>query len=146
LKVQRLEREDLLSEIGSGSNWLGYHIANSLGLQRYFLQLDGSPVPSFLILDQPSQVFFPKKLAGSGTARDIDPKLDDDDVARVKKLFEVVTQVTTEQKKRLQVIILDHAAENVWGDIPGINLVEEWRGPKKLIPLGWLDQTPPKTK
>lgn len=138
LKVQRLEREDLLSEIGSGSNWLGYHIANSLGLQRYFLQINGSPVPSFLVLDQPSQVFFPKKLAGAKANEDLDPSLDDDDVTRVHKLFEVVARVTAEQKQRLQVIILDHAAENVWGDIPGIKLVEEWRGANKLIPLSWL--------
>jgi hypothetical protein len=34
LKVQRREREDLLSEIGSGSNWLGYHLAIAFGLQR----------------------------------------------------------------------------------------------------------------
>jgi hypothetical protein len=30
LKIQRLEREDWLSEIGSGSNWLGYHLASAL--------------------------------------------------------------------------------------------------------------------
>jgi len=137
LKIQRLEREDWLSEIGSGSNWVGYHLASSLGLQRYFLQLPDSPVPSFLVLDQPSQVFFPKKLAGK--IDNLDPKLDDDDVVRVRKLFEVVSRVTTEQKHRLQTIILDHAAENVWGDIPGIHLVEEWRGPNKLIEQSWLE-------
>jgi hypothetical protein len=137
LKIQRLQREDWLSEIGSGSNWLGYHLASSLGLQRYFLQLPSSPVPSFLVFDQPSQVFFPKKLAG--VVSTLDPKLDDDDVMRVRKLFEVIAKVTTEQGHKLQTIILDHAAGNVWGDIPGIQLVEEWRGPDKLIPQSWLE-------
>jgi hypothetical protein len=137
LRVQRLEREDLLSEIGSGSNWVGYHLAISLGLQRYFLQLPSSPVPSFLIFDQPSQVFFPKKLAG--TINNLDPSLDDDDVARVRKLFEVISTVTTEQGHKLQTIILDHAADNVWGDISGINLVEEWRGSEKLVPQSWIE-------
>lgn len=137
LKIQRLEREDWLSEIGSGSNWLGYHLASSLGLQRYFLQLPSSPVPSFLVFDQPSQVFFPKKLAGVvGT---LDPKLEDDDVVRVRKLFEVIAKVTKEQGHKLQTIVLDHAAGNVWGDIPGIHLVEEWRGPDKLIPQSWME-------
>jgi Protein of unknown function (DUF3732) len=137
LKVQRREREDLLSEIGSGSNWLGYHLATALGLQRYFLQLPISPVPSFIIFDQPSQVFFPKKLAGVIT--ELDPSLADDDVSRVRKLFEVVSNVTNEQQHKLQTIILDHAAGNVWGDIPGINLVEEWRGSDKLIPSSWIE-------
>lgn len=136
LKIQRLERDDWLSEIGSGSNWLGYHLASSLGLQRYFLQLPSSPVPSFLIFDQPSQVFFPKKLAG--VIGNLDPRLDDDDVMRVRKLFEVISKVTREQGQKLQTIILDHAAENVWGDIPGIHLVEEWRGSDKLIPQSWM--------
>jgi Protein of unknown function (DUF3732) len=139
LKIQRAQREDWLSEIGSGSNWLGYHLASSLGLQRYFLQLPSSPVPSFLIFDQPSQVFFPKKLAGVIDDLDLDPSLADDDVARVRKLFEVISEVTTEQKQRLQTIVLDHAAANVWGDIPGIHLVEEWRGSDKLIPRFWME-------
>jgi uncharacterized protein DUF3732 len=138
LKILRLDREDLLSEIGSGSNWVGYHLAISLGLQRYFLQLTNSPVPSFLIFDQPSQVFFPKKLAG--VIGDLDPSLDDDDVSRVRKLFDVISKVTTEQEHRLQTIVLDHAAENVWGGILGINLVEEWRGSTKLIPQSWIEQ------
>jgi Protein of unknown function (DUF3732) len=137
LKIQRQDRDDWLSEIGSGSNWLGYHLASTLGLQRYFLQLPSSPVPSFLVFDQPSQVFFPKKLAG--IVNSLDPPLDDDDVARVRKLFEVISKVTTEQGDRLQTIVLDHAAQNVWGDIAGIHLVEEWRGSDKLIPLAWLE-------
>jgi hypothetical protein len=137
LKIQRQDRDDWLSEIGSGSNWLGYHLASSLGLQRYFLQLPSSPVPSFLVFDQPSQVFFPKKLAG--IVNNLDPALDDDDVARVRKLFEVISKVTTEQGDKLQTIVLDHAAQDVWGDIPGIHLVEEWRGSDKLIPPSWLE-------
>jgi Protein of unknown function (DUF3732) len=137
LKVQRLDREDWLSEIGSGSNWVGYHLASSLGFQRYFLQLLSSPVPSFLVFDQPSQVFFPKKLAG--VSANPDPKLDDDDVVRVSRMFEVIAKVTAEQGKKLQTIVLDHAAENVWGNIPGIHLVEEWRDSAKLIPETWLE-------
>ena len=58
---------------------------------------------------------------------------------RVRGLFEVISKVTTEQGHRLQTIVLDHAAENVWGDIPGIHLVEEWRGPAKLIPQSWIE-------
>jgi hypothetical protein len=45
-------------------------------------------------------------------------------------------------KGRLQVIILDHAGPDVWGEIPGVTLIQEWRGDDKLVPLGWLDDTP----
>jgi len=69
----------------------------SLSVLRLFAifataKLSCSFVPCF---DQPSQVFFPKKLAGVVGA--LDPKLEDDDVVRVRKLFEVIAKVTTEQ-------------------------------------------------
>jgi hypothetical protein len=38
VKVRGDQRDDYLWEIGSGSNWLSYHIAVSLALQVYFLQ------------------------------------------------------------------------------------------------------------
>jgi hypothetical protein len=56
-------RDDFLWEIGSGSNWVSYHVAVTLGLQEYFLRLKDCPVPNFLIYDQPSQVYFPRRLA-----------------------------------------------------------------------------------
>lgn len=45
VKVVRGTRDDYLWEIGSGANWLAYHIAISLGLQRFFLGLPHHPVP-----------------------------------------------------------------------------------------------------
>ena len=38
-----------------------------------------------------------------------------------------------------QVVVLDHAAADVWGEVTGVHLVEEWRDRKKLIPLEWLE-------
>jgi hypothetical protein len=38
-----------LSEIGSGSNWLAYHIATILALQQFFMKLPHSPVPQFVV-------------------------------------------------------------------------------------------------
>ncbi|MDC4206088.1 MAG: DUF3732 domain-containing protein [Candidatus Manganitrophus sp.] len=55
-------RKDYLWEIGSASNWMGYHIATLLALHEHFLSVSesngSSPVPQFLIIDQPSQAFF----------------------------------------------------------------------------------------
>ncbi len=38
IKVGSVSREDYLWEIGSGSNWLSYHIAISLGVTTIFLE------------------------------------------------------------------------------------------------------------
>lgn len=139
LKVIGKEREDYLWEIGSGANWLSYHVAITLALQQLFLSGPEYPVPSFVVYDQPSQVYFPKRLADRGEAENADPKWRDEDRDAVRKVFEVFSSVVAQAKGRLQILVLDHAAENVWGGIPGINLVEEWRDGKKLVPLEWLN-------
>jgi hypothetical protein len=141
LTVQVLgqQRADYLWEIGSGSNWLSYHLAIMLGLQQFFLSLKHSPVPGLLLFDQPSQVYFPKRLAERPSDADDDPQLsDDEDVEAVQKAFRVMAEVVTDSKERLQIIVLDHAAEAIWGGIPGVHLVDEWRNGRKLVPLEWL--------
>jgi hypothetical protein len=137
LKISRKDRVDWLVEVGSGSNWLGYHLSLMLAMHEYFLAEKASPVPSFLMIDQPSQVYFPKKLAGKLAPKDLDPKLADDDTDRVRALFRELSAITTEAKSALQLIVVDHAGRNIWGNLPEINFVEEWRGAKKLIPLAW---------
>jgi hypothetical protein len=138
LRIKNLNREDSLWEIGSGSNWLAYHLANILALHEYFLDQPASPVPTFLVLDQPSQVYFPTKLAARPTELDADPKLNDDDALRVRAIFQLLARVCDDTKHSLQIIVLDHAGESVWGEIPTVNLVEEWRDGTKLIPANWI--------
>jgi hypothetical protein len=138
LRVKNLNREDSLWEIGSGSNWLAYHLANILALHEYFLAQATSPVPTFLVLDQPSQVYFPTKLSARPTEINMDPQLADDDARRVRAIFQVFAQVCDSTGNMLQIIVLDHAGESVWGEIPSVHLVEEWRDGRKLIPPDWL--------
>ena len=38
---------------------MGYHLATMLALHEYFASRTENPVPNFLIVDQPSQVYFP---------------------------------------------------------------------------------------
>jgi hypothetical protein len=139
LRVRSLNREDSLWEIGSGSNWLAYHLANILALHQYFLEQPASPVPTFLVLDQPSQVYFPTKMSARPAEIDIDPKLADDDAQRVRAIFQLLAKVCNQTENRLQIIVLDHAGESVWGEIPSVHLVEEWRDGEKLIPPNWLN-------
>jgi hypothetical protein len=41
-------------------------------------------------------------------------------------------------KGRLQIIVLDHADDDVWGNLPAVKLTEEWRV-KALVPREWTN-------
>jgi hypothetical protein len=138
LKVIGANREDYLSEIGSGSNWLAYHIAMTLGLQQFFLTLEHSPVPGFVVIDQPSQVYFPKRLAVKANETPAEPQYRDEDIDAVRKTFGVMSRVVEAAKGRLQIIVLDHAPSEVWAGFPNIVSFEEWRGGMKLVPTEWI--------
>ncbi|MBL0311606.1 MAG: DUF3732 domain-containing protein [Holophagaceae bacterium] len=130
-------RPDFLWEIGSGANWLSYHVATLLALHELFLSQMGNPVPSLLVLDQPSQVYFPRKLAGRQVIGD-DPVLADEDLEAVKKVFEVLGSAIEKFADGLQILVLDHAGSDVWGASQNVHLVEEWRDGAALVPSEWL--------
>ncbi|MFJ7663907.1 DUF3732 domain-containing protein [Lysinibacillus sp. NPDC097162] len=142
IKVQGKDgRKDYLWEIGSGSNWLAYHISITLALQLKFLKSNYSPIPSFIVYDQPSQVYFPKKLANNDDS-ELDPKLvKDEDKLAVQKIFITMSQAIKKSKNRLQVIVLEHADSSIYGGLENIHEVCEWRGEKgKLIPEEWIKE------
>jgi hypothetical protein len=136
VRVAGRDREDYLWEIGSASNWLSYHLSVAIGLHEFFLQLPQSPVPSFLVVDQPSQAYFPKQLSPAQRAGDEEP-YEDEDVAAVRKIFAMLAEAVLDTKGRLQIIALDHATDTVWGDVAGLNVVAQWRGGAKLVPDDW---------
>lgn len=137
VRVIRETRDDFLWEIGSGANWLAYHIALTLALQGYFLRLPQHPVPALLIYDQPSQVYFPARRAGKSTEEELDPTWENEDVVAVRKVFALFNDIIKKTDGRLQIVVLDHADEEVWGELENIHLVEEWRG-KGLVPAAWI--------
>nr|WP_315160858.1 DUF3732 domain-containing protein [uncultured Flavobacterium sp.] len=145
-----------LNKIGSGSNYMCYHLATMLGLHNYFYNLKNENktnyIPSFLILDQPSQVYYPDK---TDEIDEIEQKEKDnelsknesEDIQNTKKIFEVCSKFMKNTNNDVQVIILEHAGKNNWNDLPNINLVETWRGSDKdgysadfnaLIQKDWL--------
>lgn len=135
IKVVQGTRDDYLWEIGSGANWLAYHVSMTLAFQRFFLQTPAHPVPNFLIYDQPSQVYFPQSPRDDDVS---DADWRDEDIVAVRKVFTAVSLETQKAKGNLQVILLDHADEKVWGDIENVTLIEEWRDDQKLVPVEWL--------
>ena len=138
VKVSGTDRADYLSEIGSGSNWLSYHVAMILALQQFFISLRHSPVPGIVVIDQPSQVYFPKKVVLRENETIEEPQFKDEDIEAVRKVFSVLSTVVGLAKGKLQVIVLDHAPRDVWGGIANIAELEEWRDGRKLVPVEWL--------
>jgi Protein of unknown function (DUF3732) len=116
--------------MGSGENWVGYHVLAHLGLHKWLRQ-KRRPVPAFVIFDQPSQAHYPPE-------KDIDGSLallKDEDQAAVHQLFRLMADVAAELAPELQIIILDHAdLKEPWFDA---TVVERWRGGTKLVPDSW---------
>lgn len=135
LQISGAEGQSSLWSIGSGSNHLSYHISTLLALHRLFLDAKQSPVPGLLILDQPSQVYFPENIRSGSNQPE--PRWQDGDVAAVRKVFELLGSVVERANGRLQVIVLDHAPDSVWGKLSSVTLVEDWHIGMKLVPSNW---------
>lgn len=143
VKIVHRDRTDYLWEIGSGANWLSYHVAVTLSLQRFFLELPNHSVPGFLIFDQPSQVYFPR---GFEIEEEQQPgRTRDEDIAAVRAVFEAIGREVMRARGNLQVIVLDHAGPIVWDGIDGVALAEEWRDGNALVPSEWLSGPPQQT-
>jgi hypothetical protein len=122
-----------LFRMGSGENWVGYHVIAHLGLHKWFRQ-KGRPVPGFLIFDQPSQAHYPPEQDAEGS---IDV-LDDEDKTAVFELFQLVSEAAAELAPDLQIIVMDHA--DLKDDWFQDALIERWRKGEALIPSGWITQ------
>jgi hypothetical protein len=116
--------------IGSGMNWVGYHLTAYLALQHFFIE-HARPVPSFVVLDQPSQAFFPRDRERGG---DLD-ELTDIDREHTQRLYKLTHEVVAHMAGTLQVIALDHAdfADPWFAE----SVVERWRDGRALIPPSW---------
>ncbi len=144
---------DYLWEIGSGENWMAYHLAALLALHGIFLARgQNNPVPTFLVIDQPSQVYFPSDTfeqivtgedvpgAAEGSREaDRRRKRRLSDLESTQKIFSSLARAHKSFDSRLQIIVLDHADRHAWGEIEGIKEVENWRGAADfLIPADWI--------
>lgn len=131
--VKQNGESDYLWEIGSGHNYMAYHISTMLALHEYFLELKNkNKVPSFLFFDQPSQVYFPELKQ--------DSKIQDDDLERVRKIFKAFSIFMNRVKSKVQVVVLEHAGENAWESNDDVILLKRWREGEEdraLIPQDW---------
>ena len=119
-----------LTQIGSGENWVGYHIAAHLALHRLF-RARNRPVPAFLMMDQPSQAHYPREadvgeIAGT----------DDEDQLAVARLFRLLFDFADELTPEMQIIVTDHV-ELIKDWFHG-SITEKWRDGIKFVPATWL--------
>ncbi|WP_202107692.1 DUF3732 domain-containing protein [Succinivibrio dextrinosolvens] len=116
-----------LRDMGSASNWLVSHLVTMFGLHKFFVE-NNRPVPNFLFLDQPSQVYFPEGF---------DKK--DGDIKSVEAIYSFIRQRVNELSGKLQVIVVDHA--KLESDDFNSDIVEDWHSPEnKLIPIDWIEK------
>lgn len=134
-------RTDFLWEVGSGQNWVGYHVAGLLALHEHFIAMNQNPVPRFLVIDQPSQVYFPEAWPSMEQAPDIDGKSDrSPDIEGVHRIFTALYTFLGAVSDEFQIIVTEHAGSITWRDVPNVHLVGNWRQghDELLIPNAWL--------
>jgi len=133
-------RKDHLWEIGSGENWMGYHIVLLLALHEYFLSLNQCPVPSFLVIDQPTQVYFPARNDTYDQVRNAASEDDirTGDILKARRIFEALSLASMRMNRNLQIIVTEHADELTWGGISLMDKVDDWRDDRYLIPPEWI--------
>lgn len=119
-----------MGRMGSGENWVGYHLIGHLALHEWFTNRN-RPVPRFLFLDQPSQVYFPAEKDVEGSM----DRLKENDRHLVLRMFRFVFDVVEAIAPGFQVVITEHADINE--DWFQKAVVERWRGGLKLVPEGW---------
>lgn len=120
-----------LAQMGSGENWVGYHVAAHLSLHKLFRRR-GRPVPGLLMLDQPSQAHYPPERDEGGR---IDG-LPDADQAAVRQLFKLLYHYCRELAPGMQIIVADHV--ELLDDWFRASIAERWRDGIALIPPAWL--------
>lgn len=134
--IDRPERPVPMNKTGGGANHLAYHLAALLAI-HHFASTNKKPIPSFLFLDQPSQVYFPseqiyKKLSGT-----VEETVRDSDLEKVRNLFNMLNRIVEKEIPGLQIIVTEHA--NLSDEWFQNSLVESpWRKPPALVPEEWL--------
>jgi iron-sulfur cluster repair protein YtfE (RIC family) len=134
-------RTDFLWEVGSGQNWVGYHIAGLLALHEHFISLSENAVPRFLVIDQPSQVYFPEAWPSMEKAPGEQSKIDgSSDIDGVHRIFTALSHFFDAVAGQFQIIVTEHAGSITWDGIPHVHLVGNWRHGHEefLIPSAWV--------
>ncbi|MFG9248227.1 DUF3732 domain-containing protein [Pseudomonas aeruginosa] len=131
----RPERPVPMGRTGGGENHLAYHLSALLALHLFAAQ-NNRPIPRFLLIDQPTQVYFPSEQVYQDADGSVQKTEADADLDAVRRLFELLLKFTQEEVPGFQLIVTEHAnlREQWFQDA----LVEEpWTKPPALVPENW---------
>lgn len=134
----RPERSVPMGRTGGGSNHLAYHLSALLALHLFAAQ-NNRPIPRFLLIDQPTQVYFPSEQVYKDADGSVQKTEADADLNAVRRLFELLLKFTQEDVPGFQLIVTEHA--NLRDEWFQEALVEQpWTKPPALVPEDWQDQ------
>lgn len=131
----RPERPVPMGRTGGGENHLAYHLSALLALHLFAAQ-NNRPIPRFLLIDQPTQVYFPSEQVYKDADGSVQRTEADADLNAVRRLFKVLLKFTQEDVPGFQLIVTEHAnlREHWFQDA----LVElPWTKPPALVPEDW---------
>ncbi|MCU1156867.1 DUF3732 domain-containing protein [Stenotrophomonas maltophilia] len=135
----RPERPVPMGRTGGGENHLAYHLSALLALHLFAAQ-NNRPIPRFLLIDQPTQVYFPSEQVYRDADGSVQNTEKDADLDAVRRLFELLLKFTKEDVPGFQLIVTEHAnlREQWFQD----SLVEEpWTKPPALVPEEWPSES-----
>lgn len=131
----RPERPVPMHRTGGGENHLAYHLSALLALHMFAMK-NNCPIPHFLLIDQPTQVYFPSEQVYKDADGSVQRTEIDADLKAVRRLFELLLEFTKEDAPGFQLIVTEHAnlREQWFQD----SLVEPpWTKPPALVPEYW---------
>jgi Protein of unknown function (DUF3732)/AAA domain len=135
--IDRPGRPIYMNRTGGGENHLAYHLAALLSIHR-FATTYGLPIPRFMLIDQPTQVYFPSQTVYAEAGGSIEQTENDADMEAVRRLFEVLSRFTTEDAPNFQLIVTEHAnLRDEWFQDALIEV--PWTKPPALVPDDWPD-------
>ncbi|NOS73764.1 MAG: DUF3732 domain-containing protein [Methyloglobulus sp.] len=133
--IDRPDRPVPMARTGGGENHLAYHLAALLAL-HLFASKNNRPIPQFLLIDQPTQVYFPSEKVYKEADGSVQKTEADADLAAVRRLFKLLLEFTEKDVPGFQIIVTEHAnlADQWFQDA----LVEQpWAKPPALVPEEW---------
>ncbi len=133
--ADRPERPVPMNKTGGGANHLAYHLGALLALHR-FASTNRKPMPSFLFLDQPTQVYFPSEQVYKSVSGSVEETERDADLEKVRKLFLMLHHFAAKEVPGFQIIVTEHA--NLRDQWFQDSIVEvPWTKPPALVPEVW---------
>lgn len=115
-----------LDEMGSGANWLACHLSLFLSFLHLSCSNSKSIIPSFLMIDQPSQVYFPRTAKKTELNDSEDEEKYDENIKQVINIFKVLNEeielIHKNTNIKPQIIVLEHAKENDFEEF----IIKDW--------------------